>query len=263
MDHRPCHEEDAAAGPVVWAVQRRTAIVRPWGWARELLPRGFASQGVTMQASAGSSHHVAHGSAAPPTDRSTGVQRPGGDRPRVRHARRGSVAPFRNPRRRDLPVLQREVPRCLPPRTVALRRREGRARRGPGVREGRRVGRRRRDGRRGGDLHLPDAPADPPQRAGELPDLRHGARAGHADGGGGRNPELEDFTRRFWWTLPLTIAGVAVSRWSVIASCPSTRRRCRGSSSCSPRRSCCGPPGRSSCAACAVDAQRAARTCGR
>ena len=26
-----------------------------------------------------------------------------------------------------------------------------------------------------------------------------------------RNPELEDFTRRFWWTLPLTIAGVAIA----------------------------------------------------
>jgi P-type Cu+ transporter len=26
-----------------------------------------------------------------------------------------------------------------------------------------------------------------------------------------RNPELEDFTRRFWWTLPLTVVGVALA----------------------------------------------------
>src|SRR6516162_9697344 len=26
-----------------------------------------------------------------------------------------------------------------------------------------------------------------------------------------RNPELEDFTRRFWWTLPLTIVGVVLA----------------------------------------------------
>jgi Cu+-exporting ATPase len=26
-----------------------------------------------------------------------------------------------------------------------------------------------------------------------------------------RNPELEDFTRRFWWTLPLTVVGVAIA----------------------------------------------------
>src|SRR5881397_713839 len=26
-----------------------------------------------------------------------------------------------------------------------------------------------------------------------------------------RNPELEDFTRRFWWTLPLSIAGVVLA----------------------------------------------------
>ena len=26
-----------------------------------------------------------------------------------------------------------------------------------------------------------------------------------------RNPELEDFTRRFWWTLPLTLVGVAIA----------------------------------------------------
>jgi YHS domain-containing protein len=35
-----------------------------------------------------------------------------------------------------------------------------------------------RAGRSGRDLHLPDAPRDPPGRPGRLPDLRHGARTG-------------------------------------------------------------------------------------
>jgi P-type Cu+ transporter len=26
-----------------------------------------------------------------------------------------------------------------------------------------------------------------------------------------RNPELESFTRRFWWTLPLSIVGVVIA----------------------------------------------------
>jgi Cu+-exporting ATPase len=41
-----------------------------------------------------------------------------------------------------------------------------------------------------------------------LPQVRHGAGAGAA--GAGRqaeNPELADFRRRFWWTLPLTRGG--------------------------------------------------------
>jgi Cu+-exporting ATPase len=36
-----------------------------------------------------------------------------------------------------------------------------------------------------------------------------------------RNPELEDFTRRFWWTLPLSVVGVAIAmaghRWMPLA----------------------------------------------
>ncbi len=36
-----------------------------------------------------------------------------------------------------------------------------------------------------------------------------------------RNPELESFTRRFWWTLPLSIVGVAIAmggdRWMLMA----------------------------------------------
>jgi Cu+-exporting ATPase len=75
------------------------------------------------------------------------------------------------------------------------------------------------------------------------------------------NPELADFRRRFWWTLPLTLLvtllamvghrlqwfEMATQSWiELVLSCPS----------------CCGPAGRSSCAAfsrCAT----AARTCGR
>ena len=42
--------------------------------------------------------------------------------------------------------------------------------------------------------------------AGQLSDLRHGARADHAEPGRRRRiPELTDFKRRFWWTLPLSI----------------------------------------------------------
>src|SRR5260370_10893640 len=36
-----------------------------------------------------------------------------------------------------------------------------------------------------------------------------------------RNPELKDFTRRFWWTLPLSIVGVVIAmaghRWMPLA----------------------------------------------
>ncbi len=39
---------------------------------------------------------------------------------------------------------------------------------------------------RGDRLDVPDASRDPPRRAGRVPDLRHGARAARADGGGGR-----------------------------------------------------------------------------
>ena|SRR5438105_8080601 len=37
-----------------------------------------------------------------------------------------------------------------------------------------------------------------------------------------RNPELESFTRRFWWTLPFSIVGVAIAmgghRWMPMAT---------------------------------------------
>ena len=64
------------------------------------------------------------------------------------------------------------------------------------------------DWRRGGgrhDLHLPDAPGDPAGPSRHLSQMRHGARAGDADLDDGENPELTDFRRRFWWTLPLTV----------------------------------------------------------
>ncbi len=49
-----------------------------------------------------------------------------------------------------------------------------------------------------------DAPGDPPRCTGQLPDLRHGARAAAARARGRREPRAVDFRRRFWWTLPLT-----------------------------------------------------------
>src|SRR5690606_33604653 len=41
---------------------------------------------------------------------------------------------------------------------------------------------------RGHDLHLPDAPGDPPDRSGYLSPLRHGAGTGDAEPGGGGEP---------------------------------------------------------------------------
>jgi len=39
----------------------------------------------------------------------------------------------------------------------------------------------------------------------------HGTRAGHASLDDGENPELTDFRRRFWWTLPLSILVLVVA----------------------------------------------------
>ena len=53
---------------------------------------------------------------------------------------------------------------------------------------GRRGCRGRRAGRRRDDLHLPDAPGDPPGPSRQLPEVRHGARAGDAEPRGRREP---------------------------------------------------------------------------
>ena len=45
--------------------------------------------------------------------------------------------------------------------------------------------------RRRRHLHLPDAPADTPGRAGQLPYMRNDAGAGQGDGGGGRKPRTD------------------------------------------------------------------------
>ena len=78
------------------------------------------------------------------------------------------------------------------------------------------------------------------------------------------NPELADMTRRFWIGLVLALPAVVLEMgghlvgghgWSI--------RRCRtGFSSRSPRPSCCGPAGRSSCAA-GNRWSRATSTCSR
>ncbi len=78
----------------------------------------------------------------------------------------------------------------------------------------------------------------------------------------GENPELVDFRRRFWWTLPLTIITVIVAMWGH-RLLPASRPACsHGRNSFSPPRSCSGRRGRSSCVAWRRFA-RAIRTCGR
>ena len=65
------------------------------------------------------------------------------------------------------------------------------------------------------------------------------------------NPELADMTRRFWIGLVLALPP-SCSKWAAISSAVTAGsiRHCRtGFSSPSPRPSCSGPAGRSSCAA--------------
>ena len=110
-----------------------------------------------------------------------------------------------------------------------------------------------RAGAGGHDLHLPDAPGDPAGRARRLPDLRHGARAGaRRPPTPGRIPSSLDMTRRFWIGLALTRAGRSCWRWartcSAILDLDADALEL-DPVRCSRRRSCCGPAGRSSCAA--------------
>ena len=62
------------------------------------------------------------------------------------------------------------------------------------------------------------------------------------------NPELVDFRRRFWWTLPLTVAVTVLAMFGHRLQLVRHGAPRAGSSSCCPRRSCCGRAGRSSCA---------------
>ena len=54
-------------------------------------------------------------------------------------------------------------------------------------------------------LHLPDAPADRPRRAGPCPICGMALEPMMPTLDDDENPELRDFPRRFWWTLPLTL----------------------------------------------------------
>ena len=79
----------------------------------------------------------------------------------------------------------------------------------------------------------------------------------------GPNPELADMTRRFWIGLALAVPVMVdrderAFRRALVRAC----RRPTGSSSPSPRRWCCGPAGRSSCAA-RSRWSRATSTCSR
>ena len=81
----------------------------------------------------------------------------------------------------------------------------------------------------------------------------------------GPNPELADMTRRFWIGLVLTLPVFALEMGSAPRRAARLHRpaACRtGSSSRSPRPSCCGPAGRSSCAA-GNRSSRAISTCSR
>ena len=76
----------------------------------------------------------------------------------------------------------------------------------------------------------------------------------------GESPELVDFRRRFWWTLPLTVAVPLLAMLGHRLQLRTWRRRAGSSSSCR-FRSCCGLAGRSSSAACSRSST-AAPTCG-
>ena len=73
---------------------------------------------------------------------------------------------------------------------------------------------------RGRDLHLPDASANPAGRSGQLPDLRHGSRAGNGHGRAtGPSAELVDMTRRFWIGLALAVPVFALEMGGHLAIC--------------------------------------------
>ena len=123
----------------------------------------------------------------------------------------------------------------------------------------------RRTGARGHDLHLPDAPADPPGRA------RDPARSAAwrsspmlATARRRPNPELVDMTPALLdRPRPDACRSFALEMGGHLIDLHHAARPadCRtGCSSCWRRRSCCGPAGRSSCAA-GNRSSRAASTC--
>ena len=72
---------------------------------------------------------------------------------------------------------------------------------------------------RGGqhDLHLPDASANPPDRTGLLPDLRHGTGA-RSPAAAATIDELIAMTRRFWISLVLALPVVVLEMGGHFAS---------------------------------------------
>ena len=99
------------------------------------------------------------------------------------------------------------------------------------------------------DLHLPDASGNPPDRPGRLPDLRHGARAR-----GGRRGRRRSRTRRHdaplldRTLLALPVVVLDMGGHFGLLHLPGRHFDCMRSL-CWRRRWCCGPAGRSSCAA--------------
>ena len=115
------------------------------------------------------------------------------------------------------------------------------------------------------DLHLPDASRDPAAGPRLVPDLRHGARAGARDGRRGAQSRARRHDAAVLDRPGADGAGVrardgrAPDRTCINGSASRPRT---GSSSCSRRRSCCGPAGRSSSAA-GPRSRRAISTCSR
>ena len=111
---------------------------------------------------------------------------------------------------------------------------------------------RRRAGAGRRDLHLPDASRDPPGRSRLLPDLRHGAGARARDRRHRPEPRARRHDAGASGSASCSRSRCSRSRWARISSAAtasSIRRSRTGSSSRSRRRWCCGPAGRSSCAA--------------
>ena len=98
-------------------------------------------------------------------------------------------------------------------------------------------------------LHVPDAPGDAPGPSRNCPMCGMALEPEMPTLDEGENPELVDFRRRFWWTLPLTRrrrrardGGHRLQLLGIATPELGRARACR-------RRSCSGRAGRSSCAA--------------
>ncbi|HWI20503.1 MAG TPA: copper-translocating P-type ATPase [Vicinamibacterales bacterium] len=77
-------------------------------------------------------------------------------------------------------------------------------------------------------VDLPDAPGDRARRAGELPDLRNGARTETVAAEEEENHELRDMRRRFWASTALTIPLVIIAMGHMVPGRPLEQLLMRG-----------------------------------